>query len=129
MLKYALACLLFCGLPLSAQQGRGTILGTVTDTSGAAIAGAKVAVTDIETNTTVATQTNGAGFYTTPPMNVGNYQVTVERTGFKKEVRAGIHLEVDQAAEINMRLQLGAAGESVTVTAEAPLVNTENPSI
>ena len=128
-MKYALALFLVCGLPLGAQQGRGTILGNVTDSSGAAIAGAKVAITDIDTNTTFATHTNGVGFFTTPPVNVGNYQVTVEHPGFKKEVRGGIRLEVDQAAEINVPLQIGDVGESITVTEEAPLVNTENPTI
>lgn len=122
--------IVLCTIPLSlqAQQGRGTILGSVTDASGAALVGAKVAITNIDTNTTVATQTNGQGFYTTPPVNVGNYRVTVEHQGFKKEVRSGISLQVDQSAEINVQLQVGAAGESVTVTAEAPLVNTDNPA-
>jgi hypothetical protein len=115
--------------PAAAQVGRGTIQGVVTDSSGAALVGAKIAITNIETNTTTNTQTNGAGFYTTPPINVGHYQVTADMQGFKKEVRSGMTLEVDQKAEINLQLQVGAASESVQVTAEAPLVNTENPSI
>lgn len=115
--------------PMAAQVGRGTIRGVVTDPSGAALVGATIAITNLDTNTTINTETNGQGFYTTPPVNVGPYQVTAETTGFKKEVRSGITLQVDQAAEINMQLQVGAASESVQVTAEAPLVNTEGPSM
>ena len=80
----------------SAQQGRGTILGHVTDSSGAAMVGAKVAVTNVDTNTSVTTVTNGEGFYTTPPVNVGSYEIVVEHGGFKKEIRSGIRLQVDQ---------------------------------
>ncbi len=128
MLKYALALFFACNLPLAAQLGRGTILGTVTDSSGAVIAGAKVSVLDLDTNTAVSAVTNRDGFYTTPPLNVGNYQIAAEHAGFKKEIRSGIVLQVDQHAEINIQLQVGAATESVQVTAEAPLVNTEDSS-
>jgi hypothetical protein len=114
---------------LHAQQGRGTVLGNVTDSSGAAVVGAKVSVTNVDTNTTISTQTNGEGFYSTPPVNVGNYQVSVERQGFRKEVRSGIILQVDQRAEINVQLQVGAIGDSIQVTGEAPLVNTEDSTI
>src|SRR6516164_1813623 len=114
---------------LHAQQGRGTILGSVTDPSSAAIAGAKVGITNVDTNLTVTTQTNGAGFFTTPPVNVGQYRVTIESAGFKREVRSGIVLEVDQSAQINVQLQVGAASESVEVVEEAPLVNAENPTL
>jgi hypothetical protein len=123
------AALLFGACTVQAQQGRGTILGNVTDPSGAAIGGAKVYITNVDTNTTIATQTNAVGYFSTPPINVGNYQLTVNAAGFKKEVRSGINLQVDQQAEINIKLEVGATSESVLVTAEAPLVNTENPSL
>jgi len=112
-----------------AQMGRGTILGTVTDPTRAAIVGARVTITNVDTNSTIASQTNAAGFFSTPPINVGNYQITVEHAGFKKEVRSGISLQVDQQAEISLQLQVGAANQSVEVTAEAPLVNTDNPAL
>ena len=114
---------------LLGQQGRGTILGTVTDPTGAAVVGAKVAITNTDTNLVISTETNNVGFYITPAINVGKYQVAVEQAGFKKEVRGGINLQVDQAAEINISLQVGAATDSVMVTAEAPQVNTENPTL
>jgi hypothetical protein len=112
-----------------AQQGRGTIVGKVTDASGASIKGAKVSILNVDTNNPVNTETNTDGFFNSPPLIVGHYQITVEQTGFKRDIRSGINLEVDQRAEINFQLQIGAVGESVQVTAEAALVNTENASI
>lgn len=129
MLKLALALTVIAALPLAAQQGRGTILGNVTDPSGAAVGGATVSIQNTGTNVVVKTQTNGEGFYTSPPLIVGNYQVSVEHGGFKTAVRAGISLQVDQRAEVNVALEMGSVGESVKVTAEAPLVNTEDATV
>ena len=123
---FALACASF---PVTAQQGRGTILGIVTDSSGAVVAGASVSVQNIDTNNTLRTTTNGDGFYTSPAVIVGNYQIVVEKPGFKKSVRSGVTIQVDDHAEVNIQLEIGAATESVQVSAEAPLVNTENASI
>ncbi len=114
---------------LIAQQGRGTISGTVTDQSGAAVKGAIITVLNIDTNTTVVLHSSGEGNYTSPPLNVGHYEVAAEQTGFKKEIHRGILLQVDQHAEVNLQLQVGSAAESVQVTAEVPLVNTENASV
>jgi Carboxypeptidase regulatory-like domain len=112
-----------------AQQGRGTILGTITDSSGSAIVGAKVSVTNVDTNITNAATTNSSGFYTSPSVNPGNYQVTVEHAGFRTAIRTGLVLQVDQHAEIDIQLEVGAVGDSVNVSGDAPLVNTENASI
>jgi Carboxypeptidase regulatory-like domain/TonB-dependent Receptor Plug Domain len=112
-----------------AQQGRGTISGTVTDPSGAAVKSVRIEIRNTETNTIVATQSNGEGYYLSPPLIVGSYEITAQTSGFKKEVRTGITLQVDQHAEINLQLQVGAATESVQVMAEASLVNTENASV
>jgi len=129
MLRFTVALLSMCCIPLSAQTGRGTILGIVTDPSGAAVVGAKVAIINVDTNGTISTVTNGQGFYTTPAVNPGSYRVTVEREGFKKEVRTGISLQVDQTAEINVHLQVGASSESVNVVAEAPQVSIDNAAV
>jgi hypothetical protein len=129
----ASVCLLISAFCLAsgayAQQGKGTILGTITDASGSIIAGAKVSVTNIDTTIAVLTTTNSSGFYTSPSLNPGHYQVIVEHAGFRKSVRSGVELQVDQHAEINIQLEVGAVGDSVNVTAEASLVNTENASI
>ena len=118
-----------CPIVSFAQQGRATIMGNVTDPSGAAVAGAKVAIVNVETNSGVAAETNSEGRYTSPPLIVGEYKVAVERTGFKTEVRSGITLQVGQVAEVNVQLQMGAVGESVQVTGEASLVDTTDATI
>ena len=106
-LLVALFCLVCAG---HAQQGRGTIFGTVTDSSGAAVNGAKVTILNTDTNNAINTETNGEGYYTSPPLIVGNYEVDVEQSGFKKEIRRGIVLQVDQHAQITVQLQVGAVG-------------------
>lgn len=128
-LAAALALGALLTLPLASQQGRGTILGNVTDPAGASVAGAKISILNTETNVAVTTQTNGEGFYTSTALIVGSYQVTVEKQGFKKAVRAGITLQVDQRAEVNVALALGNVADSVEVTEEAPLINTEDATV
>ena len=128
LLRAFCALSLFAGM-LAAQQGRGIIFGTVTDQSGAAVKGAKVTILNSGTNAAIVTESNGEGYYTSPPLIVGSYQIDAERTGFKREIRTGLVIQVDQKAEISIQLQVGAVGDTVKVTAEAPLINTENASI
>ncbi len=129
MLKIALALLLFCSLPLAAQQGRGTILGTVTDSSGAAVPSAKVTITNTGTNFTFQAECSQEGFYTTPAIPVGAYTIAAEGAGFKKTVRTGITLQVDQHAQVNLLLEIGAVSESVEVSGQAELVDTSTGTI
>ncbi len=124
-----LTLLLSTAFSAVAQQGRGTIFGTVTDPSGAAIKAAKVSIRNTGTNAITLTESNAEGYFLTPPLTVGNYEVTAQAAGFKKEIRTGLTLEVDQHAEVNLQLQVGAATESVQVVGDASLVNTENASV
>ncbi len=112
-----------------AQQGRGTIFGTVTDPSGAAIKSAKINIRNTATNTVTLTESNGDGYFLSPPLAVGSYEITAQASGFKKEIRSGLTLEVDQHAEVNLQLQVGATSESVQVVGDVSLVNTENASV
>ena len=109
--------------PLLAQQGRGTISGTVTDPSGAAVPGASITITSVGTNAVFSTQSNEEGFFTAPGLAVGEYVVNAERQGFKKAVRKGITLQVDQKALVNIRMDIGEIAESVEVVAETSLVD------
>jgi hypothetical protein len=133
MLKAAITLIAILLLPLAvvslAQQGTGGIFGTLTDPSGAAIAGAPVTATSLETNVATKTTTNEHGDYVFPRLPVGNYSVSAERSGFKSLLRTGIVLQVDQRAEVNLRLLLGEVGEKVEVTGDAPLVNTANSTV
>jgi hypothetical protein len=116
-------------LPVGAQQGRGTIQGTVTDSTAGAVPGAKVTVTNVSTNVSFVTETNQEGFYTAPGMSVGEYSVAAEQQGFKTAVRRGITLQVDQRAVVNLMLELGNVTESVDVSAAAPLVDTASGTV
>ena len=123
-----LACVA-TSLVLLAQQGRGTIQGVVTDQSGASAGGVAVRVTNIDTNVTVNTLSNGEGYFLATNLNVGSYSVSAERAGFRKALRTGIVLQVDQRAQIDFRLELGQMAETVEVKAEAPLLDTGNSAV
>ncbi len=131
MLQGFTRLLLVAGLAtaLSAQQGTGTISGIVTDPQGAAAAGADVRVRNTGTNALFRAKANEQGFYTAPGMAVGEYDVTAELQGFKRSVRSGITLQVNQNAQVDLRLEVGAVAETVEVVGEAPLVNTNNATV
>ncbi len=127
-----LYCLLLCitavllAAPLQAQNSQGTILGHVQDSSGAAVAGAKVTATNVNTNVTHHFTTTGGGDYVFVDMIPGTYQVRVEFAGFKSEVSTGLVLEVDQTLRQNFTLQIGQIKEEMTITADAQMVQTDN---
>jgi hypothetical protein len=116
-------------LPLGAQQGRGSIGGTVTDSTGGAVPGASVQVVNTGTNLTFPTVTNEEGRYEAPSLAVGGYSVSVEKTGFKRVNRTGITLQVDQHAQVDVRLEVGQTSESIEVKGEAQLVDTTSATV
>lgn len=107
----------------SGQETRGMIFGRVLDPSGAALAGAKVAVTNVETNVSTSLTANESGYFEANLLVSGKYRVVAEATGFKKGVRDGINLPVGAHIQVDMTLQLGDMAESVSVTSEAPLLD------
>lgn len=107
-----------------AQRGRGTVLGTVTDATGAVVPGAIVTITNTATNVVTNAITNDDGNFVAPNLNVGSYTVAATKTGFKKALRSGLTLEVDQRAEINLTLETGAVTETVEVSSQVSLVDT-----
>jgi hypothetical protein len=125
----ALFALLLSPAIVLGQQGRASMQGTITDQTGAAVTGAKVSVRNTGTNQTFETTTNAEGFFTAPTLPVGSYEVTIEQTGFKRAVRSGVTLQVDQRAQVDIALELGGIAESVTVTEEAPLVDTGSATV
>jgi hypothetical protein len=120
---------LFFSVPLYAQEARGTITGNVSDANKAAIPGASVKITNVAMGTSVTVQTNDAGFFQAPYLLPGTYQITVEGTGFKKYIRDGVILRVNDTLEINIEMEVGAVDESVTVTTETPLLDTTSASM
>src|SRR5580704_3707650 len=124
-------CLLVLGVLILSSRGFGqssiggaTLNGTVTDPSGAAIAGAKVTVNNTDTGLTRTTATTEAGLYDFPDLPVGTYDLTVEKQGFSSVKRTGVRLAVGGVATIDTPLQIGTTQETVSVTAETPVVET-----
>lgn len=111
-----------------AQLDRGTITGSVSDTSGALIPGAQVAITS-KTNSVYRTTTTGEGQYTMPNLPIGGYHVEIEAAGFKKYIRSNIELGVTQVVRVDAILEVGAAAEAITVSAEIPRVQTSSPEV
>ena len=109
-----------------AQGLFGTISGIVTDSSGAAITGATVKVTNVNTNVITTLSTNGAGAYSATSLNPGVYNVAAEAKGFKAAIAKNISLEVNASPKINLTLPVGQISETVEVTAEnAPLLQAQ----
>lgn len=124
------AASLLLALPaLHAQEFRGTISGTVTDTTGAVVPNAAITVTETKTGSLHKTVSNGAGEYNVPFLLPGQYNITAEAQGFTKIQRQNIGIQAGDHPEINLSLQAGSATETVTVTAEAPLIDKTNASV
>jgi hypothetical protein len=113
----------------SAQNVYGTIAGTVTDSSGAAIADATVTLTNLDTNEKHNIQTDSSGNYTFVNILPGKYKVEAEKSGFKKVVRQPILVEIESGLKVDITLQVGAQTETVEVSAEAPLLQPETNSL
>ena len=107
------------------QAVNATLLGTVTDSSGAAVANAKITITETNTGISHTSQTNESGNYVFPDLPPGTYRVIAEQTGFKRESRAGIDLVVNSSERVDLALQPGNISETVTVVAETPILQTE----
>jgi hypothetical protein len=122
------AILLFVSL-LSAQGVRATIVGRVTDDTGAVVPGANITVTNVGTNEGRSVTVNDNGEYSILQLAPGQYTLTAEFAGFNKVVRSGIVLETGQQARFDIALKVGAVIEEVQVSAAAPLVTTENASL
>ena len=128
LLSLILVCLLSACVA-TAQETRGAIVGRVSDPTGAVIPGASVVVTNVAMGTKVSLTTAADGFYQALFLQPGIYNIEVTAKGFKKLEREGIEVRLADRLEINLALEVGSSAESVTVTAEAPLMNTETASV
>src|SRR5438270_10076052 len=108
------------------QSDRGTITGTVADQTGAVVPHAAVSAKSTETGAVFETVTTDTGNFTLPSLPAGNYDLTVSAAGFNKYIQQGIQVQVVQTARIDVVLKVGSANESVTVSADAPLLKTES---
>src|SRR6266849_1438838 len=116
-------------VPLFSQGSAGRIDGTITDQTGGAIVGAKVTVTDVPRGVARALTTDSAGAYSAPNLIPGTYSVRAEFQGFRTVDRQGILLEVAQDVRVDVQMQPGEQTQTVTVTGEAPAINTTNAEL
>lgn len=121
----AIGCFLMAAT-VFAQSDRGTLTGSITDPAGAAVPGAAVVAKGADTGSEYRATTTDTGNYTIPSLPAGPYELSVDVTGFRKHVQSGIHIQVAQTSRVDIALQVGSNTESVTVTADAPLIKTEN---
>jgi Carboxypeptidase regulatory-like domain/TonB dependent receptor len=119
---------LFCCTPIAFSQ-TAQVTGQVSDPEGAVIPGTKVIATNRGTGLKVESITNENGYYTIPLLPPGNYQVTVEKPGFKPISRSGITLQVDQVARLDFKLEIGTATETVQITGAASILETQTGTI
>ena len=115
-------------MPAMAQFGAG-IQGTVTDQTGAVVTGAKITVTNQATAVSQTTSTNGSGFYSVQLLPPGKYTVSVEAASFNKNSIRDVEVDAESSRSVNVVLKPGPTQESVTVTAEAKTLETENGSV
>ena len=124
-----LAILLFLAFSASAQSNRASIKGIVTDPTKGVVAGVDVTARNVDTNVDTSTTTNEEGLYLLPNLPPGTYSLTFRKTGFKEITQPSITLISTQVAGIDVTLQLGSAAENITVTAEAPVLDSESTSV
>ncbi|HLK48337.1 MAG TPA: TonB-dependent receptor [Bryobacteraceae bacterium] len=122
-------CSILASTGLFGQAATGTISGTVTDPAGASIANASVEVRNADTNAPYPTVTTETGAYSVVQLPPGPYTVTVSATGFKTLMRTGLTVAAGQVLPLDLRLEVGSATESVTVSAEATLLKTETGDV
>ena len=121
--------LLFVCFPLPAQRITASLGGTVHDPSGAVVPNASIKVTNASTGDVVTESSDTNGHFLAPALPPGTYDVEIDAPGFKQLVRKGVVLDVDQTASLDFALQIGTASESVQVTGEAPMMDTEDAQV
>lgn len=112
-----------------AQTTAGSIVGAIVDSSGATVPSAAVTITNLDTAGVFKTTSDASGNYVATPLAVGRYSVDVEAPGFKKAVRTGITVNVQDRLRLDFQLQVGSVSESVDVSAAAPLLQTDTSAL
>ena len=105
------------------------VTGRISDATGAVVPGAQDSVTNQKTGLTRDSVSNGEGYFTIPLLSPGEYRIAVRKDGFKPVVRPDVALNVEPVARLDFTLEAGAVSETVTITSDAPLMNTETSSV
>src|SRR5215813_4286236 len=123
-----LGVLTICSPFVFAQQETATITGEVRDANGSVVPKATITVTNVETNLSIKSETNDQGVFTVPSLKPGQYSITVEKTGFKKTVRSGVTLQVNQVAPLDVVMQVGELNTVVEIVEATTLLETQTSS-
>jgi len=126
---FSIGVILSLPISLRAQEARGTISGTVMDANKAVIPGAVVTITNLAMGISISVQTNDRGNYVVPLLIPGSYRIVVEAGGFKRFIRDGVVLQVNDKLEITILLEVGGSEETVTISAETPLLESTTASL
>jgi hypothetical protein len=128
--QFALSGVFLATLSYTWAQGvRATLVGRITDETGAVVPQTRITLTNIGTNEIRAVDIGDDGEFAIPQLAPGEYTLTAERAGFRREVRRGIVLETGQQARIDVVLKVGQVTEQVEVSSEAPIIASENASV
>src|SRR5271157_3681918 len=128
-LLFAIASMLLCASALRAQVDAGSILGTVTDESGAVIAGATVTLTNEGTAASLSTTTGSDGVYKFSPVKIGTYKIDVVYKGFQSVTAKGVEVNIASNVVQNFTLKPGSVSEAIEVTAAAPLLESQSAAV
>jgi hypothetical protein len=112
-------------IPAFSQAVSGSLLGSVSDSTGAVVPAARITITERNTGVSRSTTTTESGYYNFSDVPSGVYTVNVEQTGFKKHVQSNIEVLVNSTRRVDVQLQVGEVNESVQITAETPLLQTD----
>src|SRR5580704_19102502 len=125
LLAVVTMAVLTAGMASAQTAGAGTITGTLTDQSGAAVPGAVVVVRNTDTGIDRTTTSNDSGIYIATFLQPGHYEVSVSKAGFARLIRKDLTLQVGQTVSIDFSMPVQTTQEQVTVTAQEPLIDTE----
>src|SRR5215510_13655822 len=126
---WVVVCLFALTMTAFAQSDRGTITGTVSDATGAVIPGVAIEAKNVQTGATYQAGSSETGNYTLAQLPAGTYELAATLPGFKRFLRSGILVSVATTLRIDVALEVGAAGDSVTVEAASPLLKTESGEV
>jgi hypothetical protein len=129
LLIVAALAMLLPGTASFAQVDQGAIIGVAQDNSGAVIPNVQITVTNIDTGLALQVKTNNGGVYAVSPLKIGNYKVTATAAGFQTVNRENLHLDAMQRLNVNLVLPTGEVSQTVTVTDQIPLLQTQESSV
>ncbi len=129
LILLAVAALAIPARVLQGQTDQGTITGVVQDPTGAVIGNANVTLTSLDTGMVLKAKSDGGGVYVFSPIKIGNYSVTASATGFETTTQTNLHVSIQQRLNVVIMLKPGSTTETITVTTEAPLMQTQESSV